>query len=850
MLDAARLQMSEATRTLNAGARLHAQGKFLFAGSHKVYLRGVTYGPFRPRAEGGEYPAPAEARRDFACMAAHGLNAIRTYTAPPRWLLDEALARGLRVLVGLPWEQHIAQLDNRRHCRSIEQRVRAGARGCAGHPAVLGYSVGNEIPASIVRWHGARRVERFVARLAEAVRAEDPGALVTYVNYPSTEYLELPFADLMCFNVYLESLPRLEAYLARLHTLAGDRPLVLAEIGLDSLRHGEQAQAHALEAQVRAAFEAGCAGAFVFAWTDEWHRGGEDIDDWAFGLTAADRRPKPALQAVGRAYAQAPFSPDLDWPRMSVVVCAHNAGATLRECCEALGRLEYPDFEAIVVDDGSDDATSEIAAEYPVRLIRTENRGLSSARNTGMQSATGEIIAYLDSDAYPDPHWLSYLALAFLQTEHAAVGGPNLPPPEASPLSACIASAPGGPVHVLHSDSLAEHVPGCNLAVRKASLQAIGGFDPQFRVAGDDVDMCWRLQQQGWTIGFSPAAVVWHHPRASVHAFWKQQAGYGRAEALLERKWPEKYNTAGHITWAGRLYGGGRAWQPWRRGRIFYGTWGSAPFQSIYQPAAPGFWSLPLMPEWYLGLLALAGLTLLGLAWRPLLIAGPLLALAASLVAAQALLSSRGAEVPAPAWKWRSLVALLHLLQPLARLWGRLRCGLTLWRRNGPPYIAVPRPWSAALWCERWQPAEARVRALEAALREEGVVVLRGGDFDRWDLEARAGTLGGMRLRLAVEEHGRGRQLVRCLWWPSASRGGLALTLALAALAVGAARAGVTPAAALLALPVVLLVLRTFHDWAAAAAAVLHALRALGRQNEAEVQAVRQANLEPERGAM
>src|SRR5207245_2021241 len=79
--------------------------------------------------------------------------------------------------------------------------------------------------------------------------------------------------------------------------------------------------------------------------------------------------------------------------------------------------------------------------------------------------------------------------------------------------------------------------------------------DPQFRVAGDDVDVCWQLQKRGWTLGFSPAAVVWHHRRDSVRAYWRQQRGYGRAEALLEAKWPEKYNSAGHLTWTGRVYG-------------------------------------------------------------------------------------------------------------------------------------------------------------------------------------------------------------------------------------------------------------------------------------------------------
>jgi hypothetical protein len=97
-------------------------------------------------------------------------------------------------------------------------------------------------------------------------------------------------------------------------------------------------------------------------------------------------------------------------------------------------------------------------------------------------------------------------------------------------------------------DVQAEHIPGCNMAFRTANLRAIGGFDPQFRTAGDDVDVCWRLQERGWTLGFNPAAVVWHHRRASLRAYWRQQVGYGRAEALLERKWPGKYSRRARST--------------------------------------------------------------------------------------------------------------------------------------------------------------------------------------------------------------------------------------------------------------------------------------------------------------
>ena len=233
--------------------RPRVAGKFLRAGEDKLWIKGVTYGTFRPGADGGDYPAQAVLERDFAAMAASGINAVRVYTVPPRSLLDEAQRHGLRVMVGLPWEQHIAFLDVPGRAADIEARVRAGVRQCAGHPALLAYSVGNEIPPAIVRWHGRRRIERFVRRLYDAAKAEDPDALVTYVNFPTTEYLLLPFLDFVCFNVYLEARERLEAYLARLQNLAGERPLVMAEIGLDSRRNGEAAQAESIGWQVRTA---------------------------------------------------------------------------------------------------------------------------------------------------------------------------------------------------------------------------------------------------------------------------------------------------------------------------------------------------------------------------------------------------------------------------------------------------------------------------------------------------------------------------------------------------------------------------------------------------------------------
>ena len=780
-----------------------AAGKFLYLDGKTLWVRGVTYGTFRPGPYRDGYDESRTVERDFAAMAAAGFNAVRTYTPPPPRVLDAASTHGLHLMVGLPWEQHVTFLDDRRRARDIRRRLAANVRTCAGHPSVLAYAIGNEIPAPVVRWHGPRRVERFLAELADTARNEDADALLTYVNYPSTEYLELPFADLICFNIYLESPQRLHAYLPRLHNLAGARPLILAEIGMDSRRNGELAQERLLEQQVRGAFAAGCAGAFLFAWTDEWHRGGHDIEDWDFGLTDRARRPKAALFGVQRALEEVPFPKRRFWPRISVVVCSYNGARTIGECLEGIFNLDYPDFEVIVVDDGSSDATSAIAQGYDVRLIRTPNGGLSRARNIGLAAATGQIVAYIDDDAYPDPHWLTYLAAVFTSYDHVGVGGPNIPPPHDPPLAHCVAAAPGGPSHVLLSDTVAEHIPGCNMAFRKWALEAIGGFDPRFRTAGDDVDICWRLQERGWTLGFSPAALVWHHRRASVRAYWRQQVGYGRAEALLEQKWPEKYNAAGHTSWAGRLYGGALTALGWHRHRIYHGTWGSAPFQSRYELSPNLLAALAAMPEWYLVTAALAALATLGILWSPLRLALPLLGLAVAAPLANAVAAAARGLLPREIrgvrrLGYRALIALLHVLQSLARLRGRFTHGLTPWRARGHGGRALPVPDSEAIWTETWRPTEARLRVLEERLRTLGSVVSRGGDFHRWDLAVRGGLRGGARMQMVVEEHGAGRQLARLRAWPSCQPAALASLLGLGVLAVGAARGGRAGVAAVL----------------------------------------------------
>ncbi len=748
---------------------IRVHGKFFFAGAAKHFVKGVTYGPFATGSDGSPFPERLVVEHDFALMGSAAINTLRVFTVPPCWLLDLAEEAGLKVLVGLPWSQHVAFLDSAALRAEIRAAVAAGVRACVRHPAVFAYLVGNEIPPDMIRWHGADAVRRFLKDLAAVVRHEHPGALVSYANFPSTEYLTIDFTDFLCFNIYLHDETAFRRYIARLHNLAVDKPLVLTEFGIDSLRAGEEEQSRILAWQVRAAFAAGVAGTFVFAWTDEWFTGGHLIEDWAFGLVDRDRQPKPAFDEVARRY-KGPLPPPLPrYPRVSVVVCAYNSERTMEACLASLEALDYPDYEVIVVNDGSEDRTLEIAERFPFcRIISQQNEGLSAARNVGAEAAQGEIVAYTDSDCVADPDWLAYLIARMEAGKLNACGGPNFPPPEDSLVPAAVAVSPGGPTHVLISDEVAEHIAGCNMAFRRDVLLALGGFDPIYRAAGDDVDICWRFQDAGHAIGFSPAAVVWHFRRNTVRAYLNQQRGYGKAEALVYAKHPFRFNLFGQAKWLGRIYGDlSAALLLSRKPVIYSGVFGRGLFQTMYEPPSSLTALLPLTFEWSVAALVLALIGIVAGGWLWLL-AVPLLATWAMCLngALKAPIDPRFAGPKA-----RALIALLIYLGPLLRGWERLKWRVKTMQTNDHFRLAAVEQRARIVWPERafvlsyWNEAAAEKEVLLGGLMDfllpQKYFVVADTGWSKWDLKIARGLWSRALVTVCAENHGGQKRLLR-----------------------------------------------------------------------------------------
>ena len=762
---------------------IRVRAKFFFEGERKFFLKGATYGPFQPNADGDHLPAPERVRGDFSLMREMGVNLIRIYHVPPKWLLDICREFGMRAMISIPWAEHVEFLNDRKIRAQIVRTIREAVRKNRGHDAVFAYLVGNEIPTSIVRWLGAGRVTQFVEKLIRVARAADPRALYSYASYPPTEYLLPQNVDFFTFNVYLHKQGDFDRYLARLQNLAEDKPLIFGEFGMDTIRHSEDEQAEMLGWHVESVVRGGAAGTIVFSWTDEWFTGGAEITDWAFGLVTRERNPKKAFHTLKEKFAgEATVTQRVklrEYPRVSVIVCSYNGGKTLKECLESAERLNYPDFEIVLVDDGSKDNTREIVQAFEkaraerggrqpgFQNIVQKNMGLSYARNVGAHAATGEIFAYTDSDCMPDPDWLYYLVGTLLSGDYAGVGGPNISPPAVNWIQAAVAAAPGGPSHVLLTDVVAEHIPGCNMAFHRWAFELVGGFDHEYRKAGDDVDFCWRLQTGGGVIAFSPAAIVWHYRRFTLDAFRKQQEGYGEAESMLRFKHLIFFGPTGTAKWKGQIYGTPRFTWLFNRPSIYHGVFGQGLFQSIYPTPQSELASYLSSIEW----IALTAVVFLLAIAFPVLRIVPYLMFGSTFFVALSYMIHARIEPEFDTIPARLLVMFLALTQPLGRGWARYFTWLKFKRTpqaviSAPEKDVVPASHRGGItkfnfWNETGVGREKLLEEVIALLETEGWHYSTDTGWKEWDAQIYGNFWWSITLRTVTEYHGGPKCLTR-----------------------------------------------------------------------------------------
>lgn len=749
--------------------RISVDGKFFRRGAEKFFVKGVAYGPFAPGSNGETFGSKEITSGDFTLIRELGANVLRLYSIPPRWFLDLAHEHDLKLFIDIPWNKHLCFLDSSKSREEARGQVRQAIKSCSDHPAVFAYSLVNEISPDIVRWSGAPAVEDFLDSLVDVAREIDPGCLCTFANFPPTEFLRPQNIDFVCFNVYLHQQKPLENYLARLQMHADTKPLIIGEFGIDSIREGEDQKCEILSWQIETAFRGGLAGTVVFSFTDDWFKDGRQIEDWGMGLTSRMRERKSSFWAVQTTFHAAPFFPLARSPKVSVVVASYNGAKTLRACLDSLEHLNYPDYEVILVDDGSTDSTPQITPLYKnVRCLRQVHQGLSVARNTGIAAATGEIIAFTDSDCRADEDWLFYLVSDLSNSTFAGIGGHNFLPPEDSLVAAAVQVSPGGPAHVMLNDRLAEHIPGCNMAFYKSALVEINGFDAIYHKAGDDVDVCWRLQQRGYKLGFSPAGFVWHYRRSTIAGYLKQQRGYGEAEALLVRRHPEYFNLFGGSMWKGRIYAPSKFGVTLSKPIIYHGIFATGFFQTLYraEPAS----ALMLFTTLEYHVLITLPLLVLSVPFRrviPFAVASVFLSIMVCIAA--------GFQADLPKNKKRfwskPLVALLFFLQPIWRGWERYQSRLDL--RPLPPsaYRSLEsvdlhqqgkRINHVEYWAEHWMDRIDFLRNILKCLDEHGWQYKTDTGWSEFDVEIFGSRWGHLQLTTVAEPHPGAKQLFRC----------------------------------------------------------------------------------------
>ena len=252
-------------------------------------------------------------------------------------------------------------------------------------------------------------------------------------------------------------------------------------------------------------------------------------------------------QLVRRALCECRVATGLpSYPTVSVIIPVRNREEDLAHCLRSLCNLRYPAhrLEIIVVDDASSDGTLQVVAKFPVKTLAVKKRRQApGCRNLAARHAKGEILAFIDSDCVADPSWLNDLLPAFRDPAVGAVGGLVDAYFEEKGLDRYEKVKSSLQVSTRHKrSSEKEHhfyVPSCNLLIRRALFQELGGFRQDLHV-GEDVDLCWRLQKLGKAVEYKPVGKVYHKHRNQLWPFCRRRFQYGTSEPVLQQLHPDR----------------------------------------------------------------------------------------------------------------------------------------------------------------------------------------------------------------------------------------------------------------------------------------------------------------------
>jgi glycosyltransferase involved in cell wall biosynthesis len=224
--------------------------------------------------------------------------------------------------------------------------------------------------------------------------------------------------------------------------------------------------------------------------------------------------------------------------KFSVIVITHNAGGDLKECLGSIKDQDYAEKEVIVVDDASTDGTAELLrqfksdAELEMTIVTNkENLGVAGSRNVGIRHASGDIIAFTDSDCVADRRWIAELARIYDQTDAAAVGGRILD----DRIDNIWTRASRSLNHVSSAEGRVSYIQGCNMSFGSKILRKYL-FNDEIKYGYEETLLCDYLIEHGYTIFYTPRAVVHHRHKADLPTLLKQKYMRGLSSVWYRKK--------------------------------------------------------------------------------------------------------------------------------------------------------------------------------------------------------------------------------------------------------------------------------------------------------------------------
>ncbi|MCK4649233.1 glycosyltransferase [bacterium] len=232
----------------------------------------------------------------------------------------------------------------------------------------------------------------------------------------------------------------------------------------------------------------------------------------------------------------------MNYPKISIIIPIKEANENLKECLKYCCGLDYPDYEIIVLPD-----KMERLSYSQVKVISTGTIGPSEKRDIGIKHAQGEILAFLDDDAFPNKDWLKKAMKNFEEKDVVAVGGPAVTPAsdnlrqKASGLvySSLLASGSFTYRYIPRRKRQVDDYPSCNFLVRKSTIEKLGGFSSKFW-PGEDTKLCLHITKNlGKKIIYDPEVLIYHHRRPLYRGHLRQVANYALHRGYFSKRFPE-----------------------------------------------------------------------------------------------------------------------------------------------------------------------------------------------------------------------------------------------------------------------------------------------------------------------